>query len=426
MNVALIGSGGREHAIAWKLKQSPQLTELFILPGNPGTAELGKNIRIEVNDSTKILEFCKENKIDLIIIGPEQPLVNGLTDLLENSGFKVFGPTSRAARIEGDKSYAKNLMMRNLIPTADFNVFKKDQITDALKYLEVCKYPTVIKATGLAAGKGVIICNNFDEAQIAIENCFTKNKFGKSGETIVIEEFLEGEEASVFAITDGTDFVVLPVSQDHKRAYDNDMGPNTGGMGAYAPAKVVDSDLISEIEKTIIEPTLSALKNDSSVFVGCLYCGLMLTAKGPKVIEFNCRFGDPETQVVLPLLEGDFLELLSSAANKRIAKKSVTYNNGSAVCVITTSAGYPGSYQNGYEITGLEKITDNHIIKFHAGTKLQKEKIVTNGGRVLGITSFIKSNDISECIKIVYSEIPKIHYTGITYRKDIGRRAVLH
>ena len=303
----------------------------------------------------QFLQFCKQNNIELVVIGPEKPLVNGLSDLLRNNSIKVFGPSSNAARIESEKSYAKKLMKKYKIPTADYVEFTSDEYSSALSFLKNAVYPIVIKADGLAAGKGVIICNSFEEAEKALISIFKEKIFGKSGDKIVIEEFLVGEEASIFAITDGEKFVTLPSAQDHKRIGENDTGKNTGGMGSYSPAPIVTSKILNEVEEKIISPTLKALSNEENKFIGCLYCGLIITKDGAKVIEFNCRFGDPETQSVLPLLDGDFLELLYSAASGSFNTNCIKYNGGSSVCVIAASKGYPDSYKQGTELPDLKK-----------------------------------------------------------------------
>lgn len=423
MNVLIIGSGGREHALALKISESPSLSKLFIAPGNPGTNNLGLNININIKDQEKVIDFCKKEKIELIIVGPEQPLVDGLGDLLRKYGFTVFGPNSNAAEIEAHKSFAKKLMQKYNIPTADFVEFNSFQYEEASQYIKRNKYPLVIKADGLAAGKGVIICNSFDEASKALEEMFINKAFGVSGEKIIIEEFLEGEEASIFAVTDGKDFICLPSSQDHKRIGDNDTGKNTGGMGAYSPAPIVTPEILLKIEQNIITPTLKGLANEGKTFSGCLYAGLMITNDGPKVIEYNCRFGDPETQAVLPLLKGDLLKLLYSAALGKIIKDAVTYSGGAAVCVVAASSGYPDFYNKGFEITGLHQ-NEKDIIIYHAGTKEKYGKILTNGGRVLGVTSVVERNDLREARKKVYDAINKIHFEGIYYRKDIGLKAL--
>ncbi len=424
MRVALIGSGGREHAIAYQLIDSDQLEKLFILPGNPGTEQLGENIDLDINDNFAVLQFCKQNNIELVVIGPEKPLVNGLSDLLRNNSIKVFGPSSNAARIESEKSYAKKLMKKYKIPTADYVEFTSDEYSSALSFLKNADYPLVIKADGLAAGKGVIICNSFEEAETTITIIFKEKIFGKSGDRIVIEEFLIGEEASIFAITDGVKFVTLPSAQDHKRIGDNDSGKNTGGMGSYSPAPIVTSKILHEVEEKIISPTLKALLNEGNKFIGCLYCGLILTKVGPKVIEFNCRFGDPETQSVLPLLDGDFLELFYSAASGSLNTNCIKYNGGSSICVIAASKGYPDSYKIGYRITGFEKIDDPEIVIFHSGTKLEGNRLLTNGGRVLGVTSILNHNDILQARQKSYKAIEKIHFNDIYFRKDIASKAI--
>lgn len=425
MNVALIGSGGREHAIAYKLIDSEKLDKLFIIPGNPGTAQLGENIPIDMNNHQAINEFCKLNNVELVVVGPEKPLVDGLSDLLRNNSFKVFGPSASAARIESEKSFAKNLMRKYGIPTASFVEFSSNKFSAALDYLRTSTYPTVIKANGLAAGKGVIICNTFEEAEQTLNSIFKDKIFGKSGDKIVIEEFLTGEEASIFAITDGEKFVTLPSAQDHKRIGDNDTGKNTGGMGSYSPTPIVTPKILREVEEKIIVPTLNALLKENNKFIGCLYCGLMLTKNGPKVIEFNCRFGDPETQSVLPLLEGDFLELLHSAASGALNSKAVKYNSGSSVCVIAASKGYPDSYKTGYRIEGFDRIDDPEVVVFHSGTKLEGNRLLTNGGRVLGITSVLSQNNILAAQQKAYHAIGKINFTDIYFRKDIASKAII-
>ncbi|MBT8387861.1 MAG: phosphoribosylamine--glycine ligase, partial [Ignavibacteria bacterium] len=344
MNVAVIGSGGREHALSHKIKESALLDNLYVIPGNPGTASLGENIDLDINDHQALDNFCKENNIDLVVIGPEQVLEKGLADILRNNEIKVFGPSKEAAKIESSKSFAKSIMKIAGVPTAKYLKFTNAMYDHAKDYLKGKKYPCVIKADGLAAGKGVCVCNNAEEAEIAINDAFVSKVFGSAGDSVLIEEFLVGEETSVFAITDGKNFVTLPPSQDHKRVGDNDTGKNTGGMGAYAPTPFVNDELMEEIKTTIIAPTLKALNEQGKNFIGCLYAGLILTEDGPKVIEFNCRFGDPETQVVLPLLEGDFLKLLYSAADSNLDLNAVSYSKRTAVCVVAASGGYPDDY----------------------------------------------------------------------------------
>lgn len=423
MNVALIGSGGREHALSYKLSESSLLTSLYILPGNPGTASLGKNVRIDIGDHGEIVKFCKDNNIDLVVIGPEQPLVDGMADVLREKGFLVFGPDSAAAKIEAQKSFAKNIMKIAGVPTANYIEFNSKMYETGSDYIKQKKYPCVIKADGLAAGKGVVICNSADEADETLRSFFVDKIFGESGEKVLIEEMLEGEEVSVFAITDGNNFVCLPASQDHKRVGDGDTGKNTGGMGAYAPAPIVTEELLEEIEVKIIRPTLRTMNDEGKRFIGCLYAGLILTEDGPKVIEFNCRFGDPETQAVLPLLEGDFLKFLHSAASGELDEGAIKYNGGSAVCVVAASAGYPDAYEKGFEISGLDVALEDTII-FHAGTKEADGKILTNGGRVLGVTSVLKENNLAKAKLTAYNAINKINFKNIYYRQDIADKGI--
>jgi phosphoribosylamine--glycine ligase len=425
MNVVLIGSGGREHAIALSVSKSKLIDKLFIIPGNPGTGKLGTNVNLDIKDSKLIMQFCQSNFIDLVIVGPEQPLIDGLADQLTTCGIKVFGPSKEAARIEGEKSYAKNLMKDYGIPTAAYKIFYKNDYEKALTYLDTIKYPVVIKADGIAAGKGVVVAENHTSAKSAIDNCFVNYSFGKSGDKIIIEEFMTGQEASIFAITDGTEFILLPAAQDHKRIFDGDKGKNTGGMGAYAPTPFVSEEILNVVSQKIIIPTLQAMRDKGANYSGCLYCGLMLTIEGPKVIEYNCRFGDPETQVVLPLLDGDFLELLFSTASGKINKSAVKYNSGASACVVLASAGYPDEYENGKVITGIENADNENVIVYHAGTSMLKESIVTNGGRVLGVTSVINRNNLSLAKQICYDAISKINFDGMQFRKDICDKAIV-
>jgi len=423
MNVLVIGAGGREHAIALALRKSEKLKRLFCSPGNPGTKTIAENIALNIYDHNNVIEFCKSNEINLVVIGPEQPLVDGLADSLRENSILVFGPSSNAARIESSKSFAKRIMNNAQVATAAYKEFYVNQFEETLDYLKGIKYPIVLKADGLAAGKGVIICGDFSEAKEAVKDFFVNKIFGSSGDKIIIEEFLTGEEASVFAITDGEDFVCLSAAQDHKRIGDNDTGKNTGGMGAYAPTPLITEKLQQKIEKEIIAPTLNELKRSGNKFIGCLYAGLIITESGPKVIEFNCRFGDPEAQVVLPLIEGDFLELLYSAANGKIEKNSIKYSGGCSVCIVAASGGYPDKYEKGLLINGLD-LTNENIVIYHAGTIEKDGNILTNGGRVLGVTSVINSNDLLTAKKIAYQAIEKISFDGMYYRKDISDKAL--
>ena len=422
MNVALIGSGGREHALAYKIKQSKRLDKLFIVPGNAGTSSLGENISLDASNKESVIEFCREHDIDLVIIGPEIPLVDGLADILRDNSINVFGPNQNAAMIEGDKSFSKDLMKQYNIPTAEYKIYEKKDYMECISYLETISYPTVIKASGLAAGKGVAICNDKNEAINYVDQCFKDDLFGESSNVLVIEEFLEGEETSIFAITDGEDYILLPAAQDHKRLFDGDKGPNTGGMGAYAPAPLVTPEVLKRIEDEVIIPTIEAMKSEGREYNGCLYAGLMIKDGKPKVVEFNCRFGDPETQVVLPIIEGDLLELLFSASKGKINKEAVSYNGKTSVCVVAASDGYPGSYKKGFEITGLNNMPSG-VEVFHAGTKFNGDKIVTNGGRVLAVSSIVDSSDIKGAKELAYDALVKIHFDGMVYRNDISDKA---
>ena len=422
MNVLLIGSGGREHAIALKISESKNISSLFCSPGNPGTGKIATNILLDISDHQLIINFCLKEQIDLVIIGPEQPLVEGLSDSLRNNDILVFGPSKNASRIESSKAFAKNTMFSSNVLTANYREFDIEDYSLAKEYISKTQFPVVIKADGLAAGKGVIICENLPDADKALKEIFDEKIFGDSGNKIIIEEFMEGEEASVFAITDGDDFVCLPAAQDHKRIGDGDTGKNTGGMGAYAPAPIVDDKLMKTIEVDIIRPVLKELKNSGNRFIGCLYAGLMIKNSIPKVVEFNCRFGDPETQVVLPIIEGDLLELLYSAAAGKLNKNAVKYSGGSSVCVVASSKGYPDRYEKGFEIKGLDQ-SEDEIIVYHAGTKKLDGKIVTNGGRVLGVTSVIKNFDLKTAKEKAYEAVSKIKFEGMYFRKDIAEKA---
>jgi len=425
MNVLVIGSGGREHALSLTILQSNQLDNLFCIPGNPGTESVAVNVVIPINNKENIALFCKEKAIEFIVVGPEQPLVEGLSDYLISEGFIVFGPSAGAARIESSKAFAKKIMIDANVPTADYAEFSYKNIEVAIQYLNKVSFPIVIKADGLAAGKGVIICENKTLAEAAINEIFNNKVFGSAGDKIIIEEFLIGEEASIFAVTDGDNFICLPAAQDHKRIGDNDTGKNTGGMGAYAPAPIVTNEILKLVEEKIIKPTLNQLKKTGNKFVGCLYAGLMITKDGPKVIEFNCRFGDPETQAVLPLLNGDFLELLYSAANGKLNKEAVKYSGGTSVCIVAASKGYPDEYKKGFEIIGLDN-PDEDVIIYQAGTRKEKSKILTNGGRVLGVTSVINKFDLRLAQQKAYEAIKKIHFDGIYFRNDIAEKAFKH
>lgn len=424
MKVAIIGNGGREHCIGYRIKSSPDCDRLYFIKGNGGTKSIGENIDIDEGKSDEVVKFCLENEVEFVIIGPEKPLVEGLADLLRNAGITVFGPSGNAARIESEKSYAKMIMKKYGVPTANYREFTRSGKSEAIDYLRAIPHPIVIKADGLAAGKGVIICKRFEESESAIKEIFEDNIFGKSGDRIVVEEFLEGEEATIFAITDGERYITLPAAQDHKRIGDGDTGKNTGGMGAYAPAPIITANLLEEIKSRIIEPTLDGLRKEKNSFSGCLYCGLMITKEGPKVIEYNCRFGDPETQVVLPIIEGDLLKLLYSCATGKIDENTVWYGGKSAVCVVAASKGYPENFERGFEISGLEKLNTDQYYVFHSGTIFEGDKLITNGGRVLGLTALLKENNIARGIELAYKGMGEISFKNIYYRNDIAQKAL--
>ena len=418
MNVLLIGNGGREHALAWKISQSPLLKKFYAIPGNPGIADFAECVEnISVENNSEIVKFAQDNKIDLVVIGPENPLVNGLVDELDKFGIKSFGCNKIAAQLEGSKIFAKNLMKKYKIPTADFEIF--DNPADAKNYLQDKNFPIVIKADGLAAGKGVIIAQDLSEGLAAVDEM--KN-FGTAGNKIVIEEFMNGEEASVLAFTDGKNILPMIPAQDHKKVFDNDEGLNTGGMGAYAPAPVVNSDVMRKVQDKILNPIIAALNAENIIYKGCLYAGLMIVDGEPKVVEFNCRFGDPETQVVLPLLENDLLEIMLACAEGNLGDKKISWSDDFAICVILASGGYPKSYEKNFEITGIRKAESLGAKIFHAGTKKVGDKIFTNGGRVLGVTCTDKN--IHTAIEKVYKCVGEIHFDNMHFRKDIAAKAM--
>ena len=419
MNILLIGSGGREHAIAWKVAQSPKLSKLYIAPGNPGTAALGENLDIKVDDHPAIIQVCREKKIDLAIVGPEAPLAAGLADDLLKAGIKVFGPSKAAAQIEASKVFSKNFMLRHGIPTARFATF--NQLPEALSYLKQVDYPVVLKASGLAAGKGVILPESTDEARMALESILVGGAFGDAGNEVVIEERLSGPEVTLLAFSDGVTVKPMIPSQDHKRALDGDWGPNTGGMGAYAPVPVCPPEMISELVQIALQPAVDGLREAGCPFVGVLYGGFMLTADGPRVIEFNCRFGDPETEVILPLLDSDLLEIALACAEGRLEQVEVRWKGGASACVVLASGGYPGKYSTGYPLSGLEEDSPNSVV-FHAGTKFIDGKVVTAGGRVLCVTGW--GADIQAALAAAYGRIGSIRFESMHFRKDIGWRVL--
>jgi phosphoribosylamine--glycine ligase len=420
MNVLILGSGGREHAFLWKIAQSSQVQNIYCIPGNGGMRETAETFKIALNDLEKIKDFIDAKQVDLTIVGPEQPLVDGIVDYLESYQLNVFGPRKAGAQLEGSKVFSKNFMEKYKIPTAGYAEFSDYQAAEA--YLNrQAEGPIVVKADGLAAGKGSIVCNNLSEARQAIRNIMVDKIFASAGNQIIIEEFMTGEEASLFVLTDGESFSILSPAQDFKRALDSDKGKNTGGMGSYAPTPFITEKIMAEAVDTIIEPVLDGLKNEDILYKGMLYCGLMLTSGGPKVVEFNCRFGDPETQVVLPLIDADIIDIFQSVNHGKLRELRLPLKNLHSICVIVASGGYPDAYPKGKIITGLEQL-DNEIVTFHAGTNIEGSQLVTTGGRVLGLMSTQKN--LKSAIDHVYANISKIHFDGMYYRNDIGHRAL--
>ena len=417
MNILVIGSGGREHALYWKLSESPQTEQIYAIPGNPG---MDASAAIALDDHAKILRFVKEKDIGLVVVGPEVPLMNGLVDELEEAGIRAFGPRANAAEIEGSKSFAKDLMKKYGIPTARYEVFTAAE--PARAYIRQEGAPIVVKADGLAAGKGVIVAMTEQEALDAVDAIMEDHSFGDAGARVVIEEFMEGEEASLLAFTDGTTIRPMISAQDHKRAYDGDRGPNTGGMGTYAPAPVMTPEMTERAVEEILKPTIAAMAKEGRVYRGCLYLGLMVTADGPKVVEFNARFGDPETQVVLPLLDSDLVAIMCACADGTLADVPIRWKDGAAVCVVLASGGYPGHYDKGQEIHGLADAEAMGALVFHAGTAMKDGKLVTNGGRVLGVVG--RGADISSAVDAAYAAATKISFKDAYYRKDIAHRAL--
>ena len=417
MKVLLVGSGGREHAIVWKLKQSPKIDKIYCAPGNAGIAQDAQCVPIGAMEIDKLVSFAKEEGIDFIIIGMDDPLVAGVVDAFEAEGLKVFGPRKNAAIIEGSKAFSKDLMKKYGIPTAKYETF--DSYDAAKEYVSKQEMPIVIKADGLALGKGVLICQSLQEAYDALDEIMVDKKFGASGSKVVIEEFLTGPEVSVLSFCDGKTVVPMVSAQDHKRAYDNDEGLNTGGMGTFSPSRIYTPEINEECMKTIFQPTVDAMAKEGRKFVGVLYFGLMLTKDGMKVIEYNARFGDPETQVILPRLKTDLLEIMEACVEGNLDKIDIKWHDNAAVCVVLASGGYPVEYKKGYEITGLDEVAKRKdIVVFHAGTAEKDGKFVTNGGRVLGITGIGK--DLDEAIKIAYEGVEMVDFKDKHFRHDIG------
>ena len=422
-NVLLIGSGGREHALARALSESPKLEKLFIAPGNPGTAQAGENVILDISDQDAVWSFIQNNEIDLTVVGPEQPLVDGMANFLEAKGHKVFGPKLQAAMLEGSKEFAKEFMERQNIPTAAYRVFDQENFGEAAAYIkEQGKYPVVLKADGLAGGKGVFIPETEEEALEVLEELKNSDSLKKAASRLVIEEFMVGEEASVFAISDGTSWKVIGNAQDHKRIGEGDTGLNTGGMGAYSPAPVVTEEILKRVENEIIEPTISGMKEEGNPYSGILYCGLMITEEGPKVVEYNCRFGDPECQVILPRMQSDLLDTIIATTQGKLGETDIEFDDEVRCCVVLASGGYPESYEKGKEIFGLDEV-ENAIV-FHAGTKEEDGKLYTSGGRVLNIVG--SGADLESAIKSTYAEVEKINFDKAYYRSDIGAKGLKH
>lgn len=417
MKVMVVGSGGREHAIIKKIKQNPQVTEIYALPGNGGMKDDATLVNIGAKDIPAITEFAVNNNIDFAVVAPDDPLVLGAVDSLTAAGIKCFGPSKAAAIIEGSKAFSKQLMKDYKIPTADFRIFNDAQ--KALEYLETAPIPTVVKADGLALGKGVIIAETREQAKDAVKSIMNDKIFGDSGNNIVIEEFLTGPEVSVLAFTDGKTVVPMVSSMDHKRALDNDKGLNTGGMGTVAPNPYYTEKAAKECMEKIFIPTINAMNAENRTFKGCLYFGLMLTENGPKVIEYNCRFGDPETQVVLPLLESDLLDIMIAVADERLSEAEVKFSGNSACCVVMASNGYPVKYDTGYEIT-VDSDFDSNL--YFAGAKCENGNLLTSGGRVLGVTAV--ESTLNKAISKAYESVEKIHFENAFFRKDIGAKAL--
>lgn len=425
MKILVIGKGGREHALVWKLAQSPRAKEVFCAPGNAGTAEDGVNVPIDPTDFDKLLRFAQKEKIDLTVVGPEEPLAQGIVDLFQNAGQRIFGPSGEASQIEASKVFAKQLMRQADVPTAEFRVF--DHPDQARHYIETRDYPVVVKADGLAAGKGVIVCSTNEEALAAIDRIMVKEEFGApAGRQVVIEKRLEGQELSILSLVSGRAIIMLAPTQDHKAAFDNDQGPNTGGMGAYCPAPLATPELIQEIEHTILVSTVHALKRGRRPFHGVLYAGVMATNQGPRVLEFNCRFGDPETQPLMMRLKTDLLDLLEAVVDGKLEEFSearLEWDPRPAVCVVMASQGYPGAYAKDKVISGLAEAAKLPDVKvFHAGTRLENNHVLTDGGRVLGVTAL--GNTLADAKHKAYEAVAKIQFQGGWCRKDIAGRAL--
>lgn len=424
MKLLLVGSGGREHAIAHKLSQSPTLEHLYVAPGNGGTAQLPKceNVAIEAGQIEALVAFACEHAIDLTVVGPEAPLVAGIVDAFQSAGLRIFGPTRAAAQLEGSKAFSKQFMQRWKIPTGRAAIF--DDFDEAMRYMRTLDYVPVVKASGLAAGKGVIVPSTIEAAADAVRAMLLDRRFGDAGATVLIEERLRGPEVSILAFCDGKRCTIMPSAQDHKRLLDGDRGPNTGGMGAFSPSALVTPELLQEIERTVLQPTLDGMAAEGAPYVGVLYAGLMLTANGPRVLEFNCRLGDPETQVLLPLLESDLIELMNTCIDAALDRMQPTWRNDAAVTVVMAAEGYPNEYRTGLEIFGIEEAEKTGCTVYHAGTRLKDGRLLAVGGRVLAVTATAPS--VAQAAKRAYAGVRRIRFAGAQYRRDIGVAPPLH
>ena len=426
MRILVLGSGGREHALCWAMARSPQPPDVFAAPGNPGTAQCAANVQLDAASAAAVVRFAEDMNIDLVVIGPERPLVEGVADHLRAAGVGVIGPSAKAARLEGSKAFAKGFMEKHGIPTARSRTFAAGDYEAARRYLAEQGAPVVVKASGLAGGKGAFVCSTEDEAQDALRQIAKERRFGSAGDEIVIEAFMEGEEASVFALTDGERYALLAPAQDHKRLGDGGTGPNTGGMGAYAPAPVLTDRQLKRVEREVVVPTLEGMAEAGTPYRGVLYCGLMMTDDGPKVVEYNCRLGDPEAQVVLPLLSGNLVEAFQKLAGGRLGQVPLHTFGGAAACVVLASGGYPAGYETGFVIEGLEDAEAvSGVTVFHAGTAMNEEgQLVTAGGRVLGVTAL--AEDLESALEKAYRAAGQIQFEGKTCRRDIGRKGLEH
>jgi phosphoribosylamine--glycine ligase len=419
MRVLVIGSGGREHALVWKIKQSPKVEKIFCAPGNAGTSEFADNIPIAADDIEGLLQFAMKKEIGLTVVGPEQPLVMGIVDRFEIKGLRIFGPSASAAELEGSKSFSKDIMQKYGLPTAEYKIFTSAE--SATKYIQAKNCPLVVKADGLAAGKGVLLCRSSREALVAVDTIMRQRLFGEAGDQIVVEEFLEGQEISVLAFSDGKTVLLMDSAQDHKAVYDGDIGPNTGGMGAYSPAPVFTEIMQQKARDKIMLPMVRAMQQEGRTYKGILYAGLMLTKTGPQILEFNARFGDPETQPLMVRMDTDIIPLFEACIDGSLDQCQVNWKNKSSVCVVMTAEGYPGTYQIGEIISGLQSANSTpEVVVFHAGTKEKDGKVLTNGGRVLGVTA--TGGNTESAIQRVYDAVGKVNWRGVHYRKDIGSR----